>query len=174
MGDFIFFVIIAVVFIVVVVKKAKREEVEKGYIEELKNSNNYAFALNIYESLEKENRKEPIIDFNYEHNHLAYAEFSTIIKEAGNSMLYIHTTCFGYQHKYRANYLVRRGYCVLDMGMTLVYSENNSQEMINLLKGLVLSYSPVNNLYVRGKLLVRGSDSLPIYPMVIPESAYND
>jgi hypothetical protein len=178
MEVFLLLVVIAVIIIVFVnkAKREKRAEVQKKASEELKNSNNYAFALRIYEALEKENRKEPYIGFNFNHDHQAYAEFTTAIKEAGNSTLTIHTTEFAFEHKDKTNKLVRfyGDNCVLDMGMTLIYSSNTSQEMINLLKGLATVYCIESNLYVYGKLVERGSNSLPIYPMEVSEFTYED
>jgi hypothetical protein len=211
MGFFVFLVLAVVVIIVVskFVKENKRNEA----IEELKKSDNYAFALelaNVLDQMGKEGygfkvpqgdtteiakayagelvevteqirnstalSKEPYyIGINPKHDNQAYAIFGSSINipsEAEKSHLSIHTTVYIYEHEQSADYAVRHSKCVLDLGMTLVYSDDKSKELIDFFWGLFIYASVGANLYVNGQLIVSPSDHLPVYPRetVLPDN----
>jgi len=112
----------------------------------------------------------------YKHQACAFfGSYINVPSEIEKSYIYIHTTLYKYEHESFTEYLVRSyGYshkgCVLDMGMTTVYSDDDSQELIDkVFKVLFISTSGCN-MYVKGELTCEPSDSLPVYPKQIVAS----
>jgi len=155
-------------------KQNKLTKAQEEAVQELKESENYAFALQLKETLERMNKgcdfKEPSIGFNSKHKHQAYAVFTTKINipsEEKPSFLRIHTTLYGYEHQCRMDDCVRswkkRG-CVLDMGTTTVDSDEDFQELIDGVFKVLFVFATGSNLYVKGELACKPSDTLPVYP----------
>jgi len=183
MGAF-FLIVLLVVVVIIVVKKSKLAKAQEKAVQELKASDNYKFALHLIETLEGMNKGcnfgEPSIGYNYKHKHQAYAEFCTYINipsEENKSFLTIHTTEYGYEHQWRAEFEVEtsarinRG-CVLDMGATTVFSSYDSQELIDGVFKVLFDIPSEYNFYVKGKLTVKHSGTLPVYPRPIEVSDY--
>jgi hypothetical protein len=167
MGFLVFLVIVAgIIAIVVVVNKNRK----KRKIEELKDSNSYATALEIKEMLEKMGKGCNFWSFfNFDPYGDAYAYFHSNINipsETEKSKITIHTTKYAHCHeeyiKYSLFREVKKG-CILDTGGCWVYSEENSPELIDgVFKKIFISLGGCN-MYVDGKLTSKPSDSLTVY-----------
>jgi hypothetical protein len=170
MGYLVFLVIVVAVVVVLRIKK-------KGKIEELKDSNSYAVALDIKKMLEEMgkgcNFGEP--KFSIEVGGYACANFESSINipsETEKSDIKIYTTKYKVPQESRMENLVfcassSSGFfsnmCILDAGRCIVYSYKNSPELLDgVFKKLCDSFG--GNVYVKGKLINEPSDELPVYP----------